>query len=333
MNNKKVQEKKTLFWKSENGAVRCELCPHNCLVQKGDAGLCGVRENNNDKMISTVYGYPSALHADPIEKKPLFHFLPGTRSFSIGTWGCNLFCKFCQNWQLIESSDYRTAWHEPENIVKMAQETGCKSIAFTYNEPIIFSEYALDIQKIAKAAGLACIYVTNAYITDTARDKVFSGLNAVNIDLKAFSEEVYKKYIGGRLRPVLDTIKYCVDNGIHTEITTLVIPGVNDDDDHIKKECEWIIENCGEDVPLHINAFHPAYKMMDYPITPRKTLQRTKETAKTCGLHYVYVGNYPGFDNNTYCHQCGHTIIDRNTYPFRLDKKHEHKTPVIWSFS
>ncbi len=328
-----MTKQKALFWEKENNAVRCELCPHHCLIREGQAGLCRVRVNIDGELFSTVYGIPSALQIDPIEKKPLYHFLPGTRTFSIGTQGCNLFCKFCQNWHLSAETGHHTTRFEPEDIVNKARESACRSIAFTYNEPLVFSEYALDIQKHAEKAGIPCVFITNGYASETARKEVLSRMQAVNIDLKAFTDEVYKTYTGGSLQPVLDTIDYCANRGIHTEITTLIIPGVNDSEATIEKECEWIIQHCGKDVPLHISAFHPDYKMKDHPMTSRETLRRTKATAEKCGLRYVYVGNYPGFDNNTYCSRCGEKIIDRNTYPFRINKDHKHKIPVIWSLS
>jgi len=330
--NKKAGQR-VRFWEPENGAVRCTLCPHRCLIENGHSGRCKVRENINGELYSSVYGIPSALQIDPVEKKPLYHFLPGSRTFSIGTQGCNLFCKFCQNWHLSREKGHHTTWFEAEDLVRKARENGCASVAFTYNEPIVFAEYTLDIRKYAEKAGLPCIFVTNGYISDSAREKVFSGLQAVNIDLKAFSGEVYRRYTGGKLGPVLKTIEYCINAGIHTELTTLVIPGVNDDEEQIQQECKWIAANCGEDTVLHVSAFHPDYLMRDHPGTSRKTLERVRDTAQESGLRYVYVGNYPGFDNNTYCPHCGRKVIDRGTYPFTYDREHEHELPIIWSLS
>ncbi len=331
--NNTHQYKEAEFWTRDGENITCHLCPHACTLHAGQAGLCGVRIYSNDVLLSTAYGFPSAMQIDPIEKKPLYHFLPGTKTFSIGTRGCNLSCKFCQNWHLSTRKGHDAVWVSPEHIVKKAIQADCKSIAFTYNEPIVFSEYAMAVQVLAEKAGLPCIFVTNGFITPEAREQIFKKLRAVNIDLKAFSESLYTEYTGGSLHPVLDTIEWSVRQGIHTEITTLLIPGVNDDEQMIKKECQWIIKHCGTDIPLHLSAFHPDYKMKDYPMTSRYILERSKQIAEDCGLQYVYVGNYPGFDNSTYCPVCGKKIIDRDSYRINIFTPHEHKIPIIWSLS
>jgi pyruvate formate lyase activating enzyme len=325
------EHRKALFWEQHDDGIHCRLCPHACVLSEGQSGICHVRTVRDGELTTLVYGYPSALHVDPIEKKPLFHFLPGSKAFSIGTQGCNLSCKFCQNWHLSTQIGHTFTYVSPEEIIVRAIESQCKSIAFTYNEPIIFAEYAIDIQALAREAGLPCIMVTNGFINPEARASVFKNIDAVNIDLKAFTDETYVKFTGGRLAPVLDTITWCVDNGIHTELTTLIIPGVNDDREMMEKECQWIIKHCGDTTALHINAFHPDHKMKDYPRTSRSALMKCVETAQNCGLKYIYVGNYPGFDNNTYCPECGDIVVKRNMYEVESVVAHQHKAPIIWS--
>lgn len=330
MNNSSLYHE-ARFWTKKGESILCELCPHACVLHEGQCGLCGVRIHEAGKLRSSVYAYPSAIHADPVEKKPLYHFFPGSHTFSIGTQGCNLSCKFCQNWHL---SARRGRGHEylpPEAIVQAALQSGCSSIAFTYNEPIIFAEYALDVLEAADKENIPCIFVSNGYISDTAREAVFGQLRAVNIDLKAFSDAVYKHYTGGTLKPVLDTISWCVAKGIHTEITTLLIPGVNDDDPSLKKSCDWIVKYCGKDTPLHLSAFHPDYKMTERPGTSRVILEHARKIAHESGLRYVYVGNFPGFDNNTYCPDCGECVIERNGYQVTIRGEHPHSLPIIRS--
>ena len=325
------RHKKARFWDLHGNDIQCRLCPHLCVLSEAQSGICMVRSVQNGELISEIYGLPSALQVDPIEKKPLFHFMPGTLTYSLGTQGCNLKCRFCQNWHLSTQHGHASAYVSPEDIVRKAMHANCKSIAFTYNEPIIFAEYAMDIKELADRAGLPCIMVTNGYILPRARKELFKGIKAVNIDLKAFSDDIYVDYIGGKLNPVLDTITWCVKEGIHTEITTLVVPGVNDDPAIMKKECQWIKRHCGEDIALHINAFHPDHKMKDYPRTSRSALMRCAETAQDCGLKYIYVGNYPGFDNNTYCPECGEIVVKRDLYHVRSVSSREHQAPIVWS--
>lgn len=292
-----------------------------------------VRSVVDGQLVTVVYGHPSAISVDPIEKKPLFHFLPGSHAYSIGTQGCNLKCRFCQNWHLSTQVGHVDVFASPEEIVSGAIGSNCESIAFTYNEPIIFAEYAMDIRDLAKQAGIPCIMVSNGFISPEAREDVFKDISAVNIDLKAFSDEVYETFIGGKLNPVLETIKWCINEDIHTELTTLVIPGVNDSPEMISKECQWILKHCGEGTALHINAFHPDHKMMDYPRTSRASLQHCADIAKESGLKYVYIGNYPGFDANTYCPECGEIVVKRDLYDIEIINDHAHKAPIIWSIS
>jgi len=326
-----TRHKKALFWEKSGRDIQCLLCPHLCLLSEGQSGICMVRKVVNGELVSEIYGLPSAMRVDPIEKKPLFHFLPGSTTYSIGTQGCNLKCQFCQNWHLSTQHGHASVYVSPKEIISKSQSAGCQSIAFTYNEPIIFAEYAMNIRDLAKRSGIPCIMVTNGFIMPEARQELFKGIKAVNIDLKAFSDDIYEKYIGGKLAPVLDTIKWCIEQGIHTEITTLVIHGVNDAPDIMNKQCQWIIKNCGEDIALHINAFHPDHKMKDYPRTSRSALIRCAETAQDCGLKYIYVGNYPGFDNNTYCSECGELVVKRDLYRVESDLSHKHQAPIVWS--
>lgn len=319
------------FWENNSGKIQCTLCPHHCLLEEGQSGICMVRSVKNNKLRSMVYGYPFAQHIDPIEKKPLYHFLPASKTYSIGTQGCNLKCKFCQNWHLSTQFSQTDNYYSPNEIVERAIESQCESISFTYNEPIVFAEYLMDIRDIALGKGLASVLVTNAYIDPEARKEVFKGINAVNIDLKAFSNEVYQKYTGAKLEPVLDTIKWCINNDIHTEISTLIIPGVNDDPDIFEKQCHWLLENCGENLAFHINAFYPAYKMINYPSTSQAILKKCKIIAENTGLKYVYIGNYPGFDNNTYCANCHEPIILRKGYDIHVKKHNKQQSPLVWS--
>jgi len=292
-----------------------------------------VRSVLNNELVSHVYGSPSALRVDPIEKKPLYHFLPGSRTLSLGTQGCNLKCRFCQNWHLSTQTGHTSIEISPEEIIEEAKRTSCDSIAFTYNEPVVFAEYAMAIRDLAKKEDIPCIMVTNGYISSEARKEVFKDIKAVNIDLKAFTDEIYVKFTGGNLKHVLNTIKWCVAQGIHTELTTLIIPGVNDDTENLTRECQWIIKHCGEDTVLHINAFHPDHKMKDYPRTSRSLLTKAYDIAKESGLNYVYIGNYPGFDNNTYCPVCGEIIIERDLFNIEGTDSHKHKLPITWSMS
>lgn len=319
------------FWESIKGEIQCNLCPHRCVLSEGQSGICMVRKVENGKLLSLVYGYPSVQHIDPIEKKPLYHFMPASHTFSIGTQGCNLKCSFCQNWHLSTQLGYVTDYYSPSEIVDQAIKQNTDSIAFTYNEPIIFAEYLMDIRDIAIDKGLACVLVTNGYVTPEAREEIFKGIDAVNIDLKGFTDTIYRKFTGGRLKPVLDTIKWCMKNNIHTEITSLIIPGANDNLDIFRKQCNWLLKNCGDDIAFHINAFHPEHKMTEYPRTSKAVLKKCKKIAQNTGLKYVYVGNYPGFDNNTYCAECSEPIIKRKGYEILIKEHSKHQLPVVWS--
>jgi pyruvate formate lyase activating enzyme len=295
--------------------VVCGLCPRGCRVSEGQAGFCGVRHNAAGHLRALTYGHPSSLAIDPIEKKPLFHFLPGTQVLSFGTVGCTLGCRFCQNWTLsrgeIERMQGRYA--APQEIVDLAMREQTPSIAYTYNEPTVFAEYMLAISELAHERGLRNVAVTNGYVTPEARTEVFSRLDAANVDLKGFSEDFYAEQAQAHLAPVLDTLRWIArETHIWLEITTLLIPGLNDADDTITAECEWIRSNLGVDVPLHLTAFHPAYKMTDRPRTPVETLTRARRIALEQGLRFVYVGNVAQDDaQSTRCPACGAMLIRR----------------------
>jgi pyruvate formate lyase activating enzyme len=302
----------------DDGRLACDLCPRDCTLSEGQRGLCFVRQNQAGKMVLTTYGRSSGLCIDPIEKKPLAHFYPGTSVLSLGTAGCNLGCKFCQNWDISKSRDMDTlaAVASPQAIADAADSRGCKSVAFTYNDPTIFAEYAMDIADACHALGLQTVAVTAGYIHAEPRAEFYAKIDAANVDLKGFSDEFYRKITGARLAPVLETIEYLVrEAGVWTELTTLVIPGHNDSEAELHAQCEWIMEHLGPDVPLHFSAFHPDFKMLDVPATPIATLQRARAIAKRCGLHHVYTGNVHDIaGDTTSCVGCGEPLIVRDWY-------------------
>jgi pyruvate formate lyase activating enzyme len=306
-----------LYEKLSNNKVRCNLCAHRCVIADGKKGICRVRENRDGTLYTLVYGRTIVRHVDPMEKKPLLHFHPGTAVYSIATVGCNFRCRWCQNWDISQMVRERHLIMgeaaRPEEIVSAAQEAGCYSIAYTYTEPTIFFEYAIDTAHLAHDAGLANIYVTNGYMTEEMLQTFQPYLDAANVDLKAFRNETYKKYVGARLQPVLDTMKVIKRLGIWLEVTTLVIPGINDDDGELKDAADFIVTELGPETPWHISRFFPAYKMTSVPPMPAETLRRARETGLETGLRYVYVGNMPG-EANTVCHACGKTLIRRSGY-------------------
>lgn len=301
----------------KDNKVQCNICPRNCKLSEGQNGFCQIRKNIGGKVTLTSYGYNTGLSVDPIEKKPLYHFYPGSKVLSFGTLGCNMGCMFCQNWQISKSkADPKINHTEPEQIVELAIKLGCKSVAFTYNDPVIFFEYAVDTAKICRDKGIKTIAVTSGFINPEPRKEFFAYMDATNIDLKGFSEEFYKKNCLSSLEPILDTIKY-VRNATNCwmELTTLLIEGENDSDTELQKECEWIVENLGEDVPLHFSAFHPDYKFMDRPPTKFSTLLRAYDIAKEAGIKYVYTGNIPDTKTSTtYCDACSKPLIIRMNY-------------------
>ncbi|MBC8212554.1 MAG: AmmeMemoRadiSam system radical SAM enzyme [Gammaproteobacteria bacterium] len=309
----------THYWHSiENDRVQCDLCPRLCKLRSGQRGLCFIRANQDGKVILTSYGRSSGFCIDPIEKKPLNHFLPGTPVFSFGTAGCNLACKFCQNWDISKSRETDTlADHaSPQQIALTAQLTGCRSVAFTYNDPVIFHEYAIDVARACHDKGIKTVAVTAGYVCPEPRAEFYQHIDAANVDLKAFSDEFYVQLTGSHLQPVLDTLIYLKqETSVWLELTTLLIPGKNDSPEEIDRMTRWVIENLGPDVPMHFSAFHPDYKLRDIPATPPQTLTLARKIALSNGIHYAFTGNvHDKTGESTYCHACGETLIGRDWY-------------------
>jgi pyruvate formate lyase activating enzyme len=309
----------TRFWHElDNGKIQCDACPRFCKLNEGQRGLCFVRGRQDDQILLTTYGRSSGFAVDPIEKKPLNHFLPGTPVLSFGTAGCNLACKFCQNWDMSKSREMDILAEEapPEAIARMAAEAGCTSVAYTYNDPIIFHEYAVDTAKACRERGLRNVAVTSGYVTPEPRAEFYAHMDAANVDLKAFSEDFYRKLTGAELAPVLDTLLYIhQETDVWLEITTLLIPGENDSEAEIAEMSQWVMDNLGPDIPWHFSAFHPDFKMRDHPPTPPATLRRAREIAEEHGCRYVYTGNvHDPEGQSTYCHQCGTKLIGRDWY-------------------
>jgi pyruvate formate lyase activating enzyme len=311
-----------LYEKEEDQKVHCRACNHLCLIKEGQRGICHVRENRQGTLYSLVYGKPIAAHVDPIEKKPLFHFLPGSTSFSIATAGCNFRCLFCQNADISQAKNLKGIPGEevpPEKIVTAALQAECRSIAYTYTEPTIFFEYAQDIALPAAKEGLKNVFVSNGYMTRDVLESLHPHLHAANIDLKAFRDNFYKTQCGAKLAPVLDTLKIMKRMGIWVEVTTLIIPTLNDSKEELSELARFIVDDLGPETPWHISRFHPTYELTHLPSTPVKTLQQAWETGKEAGLRYVYTGNVPGdAGEKTHCHHCGQLLIDR--YGFSILK-------------
>jgi pyruvate formate lyase activating enzyme len=304
------------YWNSKNkSVVQCILCPKLCVIKEGAVGQCRVRENVKGKLYSKVYGKPCSLAVDPIEKKPLYHFLPGSKVFSFGTIGCNLHCDFCQNWEISQANDFDCEFISPKAVVEKAKQAGCKSIAYTYNDPIVFYEYALDIMKIAKKEGIKNIIVCNGFINQEPLKEWCKYIDAANIDLKSFDDRFYRKYTTAWLEPILESIKTIKKAGVWLELTNLIIPKLNDNIEQIKEMCEWIKENVGKDVPLHFSAFYPCNKMLDKIPTPASTLMMSREIALKSGLNYVYVGNVLANEaSNTYSPKGKKVAIERGRF-------------------
>jgi pyruvate formate lyase activating enzyme len=305
-----------------DGRVRCTLCPRDCRLRDGQAGFCFVRENRGGKLVTTAWGRSTGFAVDPIEKKPLAHFLPGSTVLSFGTAGCNLGCRFCQNWDISKArlSDRRAEddW-TPERVVALAREAGTPGIAFTYNDPVIWAEYAVDVARAAHAAGLYTVFVTAGYVTPEARAEIFPHMDAANVDLKSFTEEFYSKLTLAHLAPVLDTLEWLAREATTwVEVTNLVIPGRNDDPEETRALSRWLVEHMGPDVPLHLTAFHPDFRMRDVPPTPPATLRRAREIALAEGLRHVYTGNvHDAAGQTTYCPSCGEAVIERDWHAVR----------------
>jgi pyruvate formate lyase activating enzyme len=311
----------------EGGKIQCDLCPRDCRVGDGQRGLCFVRQNLGGQMVLTTYGRSSGFCLDPIEKKPLNHFLPGSSVLSFGTAGCNLSCKFCQNWDISKSREMETLADEatPESIALAAKQAGARSIAFTYNDPVIFAEWAMDIADACREAGLKTVAVTAGYMHDVPRRAFYEKMDAANVDLKGFTEDFYHRICVGHLEPVKETLKYLVhETKVWTEITTLLIPGHNDSDQEVGALSEWVLRDLGPGVPLHFTAFHPDYRMLDVPPTPPATLTRARRIARDAGLRHVYTGNvHDAEGGTTYCERCGEPAIVRDWYhlaDYRVDE-------------
>ena len=317
----------TRYWhRLEDGRIQCDVCPRACKLHDGQRGLCFVRGAEGGAIKLYSYGRSSGFCVDPVEKKPLNHFLPGSSVLSFGTAGCNLACKFCQNWDMSKSREMDRLMDSasPADLARTAQSLGCASMAYTYNDPVIFMEYAMDAADAGHELGIQSIAVTAGYICPEPRLELYRHMDAANVDLKGFTEEFYWKTCGGHLQPVLDTLVYLKrETSVWFEITTLLIPGLNDSDAEIESETQWIMENLGPDVPLHFTAFHPDYKLMDRPRTPAATLSRARAIALRNGIHYCYTGNVHDRDGgSTYCHACKALLIERDWYElgaWRLD--------------
>ncbi|MCK6438856.1 MAG: AmmeMemoRadiSam system radical SAM enzyme [Planctomycetes bacterium] len=309
----------TKYWHAlDDGRVQCDVCPRACKLKDGQRGLCFVRANQGNQIVLTTWGRSSGYCIDPVEKKPLNHFLPGTPILSFGTAGCNLACRFCQNWDISKSREFDTLADTatPETIARAAKALGCKSVAFTYNDPVIFMEYAIDVAQACHEQGVKAVAVTAGYICDEPRMEFYKYMDAANVDLKGFTEKFYDRVCGGHLEPVLDTLKYLKrETNIWFEITTLLIPGENDSDKELHEECEWIVRELGPDVPVHFTAFHPDWKMTDKAHTPPATLARAREIAISKGIRYAYTGNvHDAKGGSTFCHGCGQVLIERDWY-------------------
>lgn len=303
----------------DNGEkIHCDLCPRACVLRAGDRGFCFVRQNLDGQMVLTTYGKSTGFCIDPIEKKPLNHFLPGTSVLSFGTAGCNLGCRFCQNWEISKSREIERLSEQAtaEQIAEAAVKSGCRSVAFTYNDPVIWAEYAIDTAKACKRRGLKTVAVTAGYIMPEARKEFYSVMDAANVDLKAFTELFYKEITLSHIEPVLDTLKWLKhETNVWFEITNLMIPTKNDSPEETERMCDWILKNLGDDVPLHFTAFHPDFRMQDIPPTPPQTLVRARQQALKAGLKYVYTGNILDQDSqSTYCPNCKACLIERDWF-------------------
>jgi pyruvate formate lyase activating enzyme len=309
------------WWeRQDDGRVLCTLCPRDCRLAEGQTGFCFVRQNRGGELVSLAYGRSTGFAVDPIEKKPLAHFHPGTTVLSFGTAGCNLGCRFCQNWDISKArlADAASVEHTAREVVDLAIEAGCPSIAFTYNDPVIWAEWGLDVAREAHSRGVKTVFVTAGYVREAAREEIFREMDATNVDLKAFTEDFYRKVSLAHLAPVLETLAWLARRDTWTEVTTLLIPGLNDGDDEVRALAEWIGANMGPDVPLHFTAFHPDYKLRDRPPTPPATLLRARSLARAVGLRHVYTGNvHDPASQTTFCPRCGAAVIERDWHAVR----------------
>jgi pyruvate formate lyase activating enzyme len=312
----------TKYWHSlDDGRIQCDLCPRFCKLHESQQGFCFVRARQGDQIVLTTYGRSSGFCVDPIEKKPLNHFLPGTPVLSFGTAGCNLACKFCQNWDMSKSREMDTLAEEasPETIAKAAVELACRSVAYTYNDPVIFHEYAIDVAQACREHGVKSVAVTAGYVCDEPRSEFYRYMDAANVDLKGFRDKFYHQLTGAHLQPVLETLEYLKHHTqVWLEITTLLIPGENDSEQELEALSQWIVTRLGPDVPLHFTAFHPDWKMLGTPPTPPATLTNARRIAMKNGIRYAYTGNIHDLEGgSTYCHQCGRQLIGRDWYELR----------------
>jgi pyruvate formate lyase activating enzyme len=327
-----------------DGAVQCQVCEHFCAVKPGQVGKCGVRRNYDGTLYLVVYGKAVAIHVDPIEKKPLFHFLPRSAVLSIGTFGCNFRCSFCQNWEIAqkrdfdEERDYLGQDAPPEALVNVCRQRGVHTIAYTYNEPTVFFEYTYDTARLAHEQGIKNVYVSDGFMSRAALDMLAPYLDGINVDLKAFTEEFYREVCGARLEPVKRNIAYIArETDLWIEVTTLLIPGLNDGDDELRAMAAWLA-GVDAEIPWHVAAFRPAYKMLDWPPTSQRALARAYEIGKEAGLHYVYVGNVVVPDReSTFCPECGQLLIQRRRYDVReawpergVCPRCGHAVPGVW---
>ncbi|MBD3369265.1 AmmeMemoRadiSam system radical SAM enzyme [Candidatus Fermentibacteria bacterium] len=297
--------------------VQCLLCPHACVMEPGQRGSCRVRMNLDGELVSLVYGRPVAVHVDPIEKKPLYHFRPGSLSYSLATAGCNLACRFCQNWEISQSAPEEVPPYDlpPEAVVEEAENAGCSSIAYTYTEPIVFYEYMLDTAKLAHERGLRNVMITAGYINQGPLRELCEHMDGANVDLKSIRDDYYRQVCYGKLDPVLDALEVMVEHGVWVEVTNLVVPTLNDAEEDLRDLSRWILDNLGEDVPLHFSRFFPTYRLTNKPPTPVSTLRAARETALEEGLNHVYVGNVvTASGSHTTCPGCGETMIEREGY-------------------
>jgi pyruvate formate lyase activating enzyme len=309
----------TRFWHAlPDGRTQCDVCPRECKLHEGQAGLCFVRACEDGRIVLRTYGRSSGFCVDPIEKKPLHHFLPGSAVLSFGTAGCNLACRFCQNWDITKSRETDTLADEADadTIARTAVELGCRSVAFTYNDPVVFLEYAADVAEACHARGVRTVAVTAGYVHPEPRRRLFAAIDAANVDLKGFSDDFYRKLCGGRLGPVLDTLEYLRhETSVWLELTTLVIPGWNDSDAELDAMTRWVVEHLGPDVPMHFSAFHPDFRLLDVPPTPPATLARARRIAKANGVHHAYTGNvHDDVGGHTFCAACGELLVERDWY-------------------
>jgi pyruvate formate lyase activating enzyme len=313
------QDHPARYWhRLDDGRIQCDICPRYCALHDGQRGLCFVRARQGDHMVLTTYGRSSGFCIDPIEKKPLNHYLPGSSVLSFGTAGCNLACKFCQNWDISKSREIDTLADaaSPEKIARAARELGCRSVAFTYNDPVVFHEYAIDVAQACREAGVHPVAVTAGYVCKEPREEFYRYMDAANVDLKAFTRGFYRKICGGELEPVKETLVFLKHStSVWFEVTTLLIPDENDSDAEIEELTQWVVEALGPDVPLHFTAFHPDWKMLDKPRTPPAALTRARRIALKNGIRYAYTGNvHDSEGGSTYCHGCGLRLIERDWY-------------------